>query len=86
MTPYFRRVLEWNAALQAQRETEASYHEPPWSPVTEQEAAAARELADQARARQEAKPGVWREIEDPDAEFPPILAKVAEAEPEAELG
>jgi hypothetical protein len=85
MTPYDRRVLEWNAALQAQRETEATYYEPPWPP-TEQEAAAAHELADQALARQEAEPGVWREIKDPDAEFPPILAKVAEAEPELEIG
>jgi len=69
MTPYSRQVLEQNAALQAQRETDATYYEPPWSPITEQEAAAARELADRARARQAAELEAEREIEDPEAEI-----------------
>jgi hypothetical protein len=69
MTPYFRWVLEQNAALQARHETEATYYEPPWSPITEQEAAAARDLADRARARQEAEAEAEREIEDPEAEI-----------------
>ena len=89
MNPYDRWVLEQNAALQAELETEATYYEPPWAP-NEQEAAAARELADQARARQAAEAEAEREIKDPEACTPAQIARfeamAAEYEAEAEIG
>lgn len=68
MTPYHRQLLIDNAAEQARVEAEPTYYEPPWTPTAE-EARVAREMAAEARARQEADAEAEREIKDPEAEI-----------------
>lgn len=81
MTPFFRAVEAHNEMLQAHRELEPTYYEPPW-PASEQEAQAAREMAHEARTAQagpaDAADAAWAQVQ---ADFPGAATDV-----EAEAG
>lgn len=81
MTPFFRALSVHNELVEARRDAEPSYHEPPWSPITEEQAQAARDAAAEAAGsgRIEAAEAAWAQIH---ADYPQAAAAV-EAEAEA---